>query len=107
MSWTVTDLTFFYLVFPVILPSKHLGCPIVMMFHLQLLPSAIMIIHALGVRQSLELTVSLCWPLTAHHFPDGTIEIEAAKIFSTSSQVEDKNEKRNFLHDILPWGFVW
>ena len=72
VSWTVTTLTFFYLVFPVILPglqsltSKQLGSLIVMMFHLQLLPTAIMVIHALGVRQSLELAGSLYWPTTAH-----------------------------------------
>ena len=72
VSWTVTTLTFFYLVFPVILPglqsltNKQLGCLIVWMFHLQLLPTAIMIIHALWVRESMDLATSLYWPTTAH-----------------------------------------
>ena len=71
-SWTVTTLTFFYLVFPAILPgvqsltNNQLGCLIVWMFHLQLLPTAIMIIHALWVRESMDLATSLYWPTTAH-----------------------------------------
>ena len=36
----------------------------------------------------------------------GLLRLTQQENFSTSGQVEDVNEKRNFLHDILPWGFV-
>ena len=36
----------------------------------------------------------------------GLLRLRQQENFSASGQVEDVNEKRNFLHDILPWGFV-
>ena len=36
----------------------------------------------------------------------GLLRLRQQENFLTSGQVEDVNERRNFLHDILPWGFV-
>ena len=36
----------------------------------------------------------------------GLLRLRQQENFSASGQVEDVNEKRNFLHDFLPWGFV-
>ena len=36
----------------------------------------------------------------------GLLRLRQQQSFSTSRHVEDVNERRNFFHDILPWGFV-
>ena len=68
VSWTVTTLSFFYLVFPILLPglqtlsTKQLGTLTVWLFHLQLLPTTMLFIHSVIVTQTLK---SIFWITTA------------------------------------------
>ena len=68
VSWTVTTLSFFYLMFPILLPglqalsSRQLGSLTVWLFHLQLVPTTLLYIHAAVVTKT---GGSLFWLTTA------------------------------------------
>ena len=68
VSWTVTTLSFFYLMFPILLPglqalsSKQLGTLMVWLFHLQLLPTTMLFLHSVIITQTQR---SIFWLTTA------------------------------------------
>merc|ERR1719186_2438389 len=103
-SWFITTLSFFYLVFPLLLPAlqtlstNQLSSLIVWLFHFQCWPFLLIMI---GTGDS------LFWTTTAHPIMRLPVFIMgmAAGLVRLKGKDHNFNTHRNFLHDIFPWGF--
>jgi len=110
-GWTVTTLTFFYLVFPLVLPglqtltSSQLVTLSVWLYHLQLWP--VWLFLSFSREYSTSGLHPVTWLVTAHPLTRLPVFLMGACLGLVRVRGEDDcNLGRGVLHSLLPWGLT-